>query len=59
MRFFSESLDKDIGWDAETYTISAQSEAYREALEALELESGADGPAGVPIIPGGGDAGFY
>lgn len=59
MRFFSESLDKDIGWDAETYTISAQSEAYKEALEALELESGTDGSAGVPIIPGGGDAPTY
>jgi hypothetical protein len=57
MRFFSESLDKEIGWDAETYTISAQSEAYKAKLKALELERGPDaptGPSGVPIIPSGG-----
>jgi hypothetical protein len=59
MRFFSESLDIEIGWDPETYTISAQSEAYKEALKDLELEVGTDGPSGAPIIPAGGGAPTY
>lgn len=59
MRFVSESIGKEIGWDSETYTIKASTTGKGEAPEAPEATpSPTPSPNPTPTpVPGAGGSG--